>query len=498
MRAVRRRLDERERASAAGDALDDREELERAERLRQERVGARLGGLARRELARAGEQRRPACRPSRRRLQLAAEVDPGVAGHAHVEDDDLGRRAPRSPSRASAAEAASTISKSISSSVERTSVRSPASSSTSSRRKRSPFLGGRSSIRSARPAGSAGTRRNLLPTCGRGGPRRRARGGARHGANLESPRPRSSTSMIATHVSSPIRSASASGPSGWRKPSRRDRVDRRRVGDAVLERARGLVDERHQDPVRDEAGDVARLDRLLAEVARERDDRRRGLVRGRLGADHLDELEHRHRVEEVHADHAVGPAGRGGERADRDRARVRGEDRVRRERLVGAAEHVGLRGGVLDHGLDHQVGLDEAVDDGDARERLVGVGAELRERAAHRGERALGRARRRVEERDAPARTRRRPARSRRPSGPRRRRGRGGTPSAPSLPRGRGRPAHEHPGRARAAVVAVAADQRGVAAGREGDALPEVARRRARRSRSASRPRASTRSPSGR
>ena len=121
--------------------------------------------------------------------------------------------------------------------------------------------------------------------------------------------------MIATHVSRPIRSASASGPIGCAKPSRRDRVDRLRLGDALEQRVRGLVDERHQDPVGDEAGEVARLGRRLAEIGRERDDRRRRLV-GRLeAADHLDELQHRHGIEEVHADHAVGPRRRSGERA---------------------------------------------------------------------------------------------------------------------------------------------------------------------------------------
>ena len=44
----------------------------------------------------------------------------------------------------------------------------------------------------------------------------------------------------------------------------------------------------------------------LPEVARELDDRGRGLVGGLRGTDHLDELQHRDRVEEVHADHAVG------------------------------------------------------------------------------------------------------------------------------------------------------------------------------------------------
>ena len=95
--------------------------------------------------------------------------------------------------------------------------------------------------------------------------------------------------MIATHVSSPIRSARASGPIGCPKPSFATVSIASGLGDPAASAYDGLVDERHQDPVRDEAGDVARLDRLLAEVPRERDDRRRRLVRGRLGADHLDE-----------------------------------------------------------------------------------------------------------------------------------------------------------------------------------------------------------------
>ena len=80
------------------------------------------------------------------------------------------------------------------------------------------------------------------------------------------------------------------------------------------------------------------------------------------GADHLDEAKHRHRVEEVHADHAVRPAGHRGERRDRDRGRVGREDRLRRQRLVGRAEDRLLHGEVLDDRLDHQVGRHERVD----------------------------------------------------------------------------------------------------------------------------------------
>ena len=71
----------------------------------------------------------------------------------------------------------------------------------------------------------------------------------------------------------------------------------------------------------------------LPELARELDDRRRGLVRRRRRADHLDQRHHGHGVEEVHADHPVGPAGHRRERRDRDRRRVRREDRLRGQHL---------------------------------------------------------------------------------------------------------------------------------------------------------------------
>ena len=94
----------------------------------------------------------------------------------------------------------------------------------------------------------------------------------------------------------------------------------------------------------------------LAEILGERDDRRGRLVRGLHGADHLDELQHRHRVEEVHADHPVGPA----VAAASD---VIGIDDVFEARIasggsdvVGAPEDLLLHLGVLDDRLDHEIG----------------------------------------------------------------------------------------------------------------------------------------------
>ena len=127
-----------------------------------------------------------------------------------------------------------------------------------------------------------------------------------------------------------------------------------------------------------------------------------------------------------------GRPGDRGERGDRNRGRVRREHGAVRQQPVGAPEELLLHGRVLDHGLDQQVGGDEVVDRVDPRQHLVGVGAallgQLLEALAHRREPALGRARSGVVERDAPARARRRPGRSRRPSGRHRRRERARSP----------------------------------------------------------------------
>ena len=122
-------------------------------------------------------------------------------------------------------------------------------------------------------------------------------------------------------------------------------------------------------------------------------------------ADHLDELQDGHRVEEVHPDDLVRPARDRGERGDRDRRRVRREDGLGRKRLVRTAEDRLLHRRVLDDGLDEQVGRNEIVDRGDAREHLVGCRSallgELAEALLHARERALDGARHLVVERDA-------------------------------------------------------------------------------------------------
>ncbi len=78
--------------------------------------------------------------------------------------------------------------------------------------------------------------------------------------------------------------------------------------------------------------------------------------------------------------------------------------------VVGAAEHVLLGGGVLDDRLDHQVGRCELLDNRDPGEDRAWIGAALRrepvEAVLDRAERPVGRARKRIVQRDPPARRR--------------------------------------------------------------------------------------------
>ena len=71
-------------------------------------------------------------------------------------------------------------------------------------------------------------------------------------------------------------------------------------------------------------------------------------------ADHLDQLHQRHRVEEVHADERPGRLQAVGERRDRDRGGVGGEDAVGADQASSSRNRRALGVGVLDDRLDHQ------------------------------------------------------------------------------------------------------------------------------------------------
>ncbi len=109
--------------------------------------------------------------------------------------------------------------------------------------------------------------------------------------------------------------------------------------DALLVGAHRLGEERHQDPVDDEAGPVGRDDDLLAESCAEVADCGLGRVVRVTAADQLDERHDRHRAEEMHPDEAASvlASDRLGEPVDRDRRRVRREDRGRRGDAVDLA-----------------------------------------------------------------------------------------------------------------------------------------------------------------
>ena len=179
--------------------------------------------------------------------------------------------------------------------------------------------------------------------------------------------------MIATHVSRPIRSASASGPIGCAKPS--FAIVSIASGSATpsMQRVRRLVDERHQDPVRDEAGEVARLGRRPCRGRARAATIARGRLVGRLA---------RPRITSTSFSTGTGlkkcmPITRSG-RFVAAASEVIGIEDVFDARTasagstrVGAAEDVLLHGRVLDDRLDHQVGGDELVDRRHAREHLV-------------------------------------------------------------------------------------------------------------------------------
>ena len=148
-------------------------------------------------------------------------------------------------------------------------------------------------------------------SCGPASPPRRTLRSSGQGRYLSSPSSPCSTSMIARQVSSPIRSASASGPIGWFIPSFMTVSIASRVADALYQAVDRLVDHRHQHAVGDEARIVVRLARVLPSRSAAAAHGRGGLVAGLQAADHLDQLHQRHRVHEVHADDLLRPRGRG-------------------------------------------------------------------------------------------------------------------------------------------------------------------------------------------
>ena len=255
--------------------------------------------------------------------------------------------------------------------------------------------------------------------------------------------------MIPWQTSSPMKSASSSGPIGWLSPIFAPVSMSSARADALLEGPHRLGEERHQHPVDDEARPVGRDDDAACR------DRRRG--RGSSSAVASD-------VAVPRTSSTSGMTGTGlkkciptkraaarradgrGQRVDRDRARVRGEDRAGRRdagrardqnrRLTSTSSKIAstTRSGVGGVAPRSSVGADPG-ERRVARRRPRGGPSRPPARGCRRsgrdrprpGRGPARRARRR-------GRSRRRPGRCRGPSARRRRRRRARSSSSESLP----------------------------------------------------------------
>ena len=171
-------------------------------------------------------------------------------------------------------------------------------------------------------------------------------------------------------------------------------LSRSSTRDPLVEEPDALVQRRHEDAVDDEPGRVVRAHGLLARLLGPLKGSVQRLVGARLGPDDLHEREQRRRVEEVHADDALGMLGRLGDRVDRDRGRVRGENCVRPDDAVELGEDLALRLELLDDRLDHEVALREVGELGreaqppERRVTLLGRGLALLDRRGRRSARS--------------------------------------------------------------------------------------------------------------
>ena len=87
---VDRDLGQRVRPQPAGETLDEAEQLERAERLREVGIGAGIRGVSRHQVDETRQEHDRDRGSTQVGLERAAEVEPGLAGEPHVEDDHVG------------------------------------------------------------------------------------------------------------------------------------------------------------------------------------------------------------------------------------------------------------------------------------------------------------------------------------------------------------------------------------------------------------------------
>ncbi len=148
---------------------------------------------------------------------------------------------------------------------------------------------------------------------------------------------------------------------GHRQAERLDGLLRRDDRGALVDDVLDLAHEAGEDAVHDERRGVLGEDRGLLQLLGDAEGRgQRGVV-GLLTTDDLQQREDRDRVEEVEADHALRVLELGGHLRHRQRGGVGGEDRVRRGDRLDLREHLLLDGHLLEHGLDDEVRVREAL-----------------------------------------------------------------------------------------------------------------------------------------
>jgi hypothetical protein len=153
-----------------------------------------------------------------------------------------------------------------------------------------------------------------------------------------------------------------------------DAVDGGEIGDALREDAQRLRDVGPAGVVDDESRRVLAANRRVAEAPRERGERLGHRRIRQLSGDHLDDLHHRHRVEEVVARDALRPLAGCGHGSHGERRGVRGEHGVGADDALEPREERALRGEILDDRFDHQLARRErleVIDDLDAAQRGV-------------------------------------------------------------------------------------------------------------------------------
>ncbi len=151
------------------------------------------------------------------------------------------------------------------------------------------------------------------------------------------------------------------GPHGRQAPALYYGVDLLAGGPRLLLQTQHLHHGHHEHPVDKEAGALLNADRDLAQRLGESHGVLQRLFGGLLSGDHLDELHHAGWIEEVEAEHALGPACRRRHLADGQGGGVGSQDGQGRCDPVQLGEHAALQVEILWDRFDHEVHVAEGV-----------------------------------------------------------------------------------------------------------------------------------------